>query len=199
MILTKRDREILRFVEEYGSITIDQCRKIFFKGNKYDYYQSRMRLKLLSDNNILKRYRADMRSEVVYYLEKRLSIHDLKVLDVYAELIQLDADIQYFKREYIIDAFKKQYRADALVEFVYNGYWYPLIIEIDYTHYTSEKKILDIYNSNYFQKKYKELDENIFPKILLVRPIIPKEKIKSDLFEVLYIDFELNGFEKVLE
>lgn len=189
MILTKRDKGILKFIEEFGSITINQCSKIFFKDCKRNYYQARRRLKLLSDSGYLKRFRKDMRSESVYYLEKRLSVHDLKVLDVYAEFINLGTKIKCFKQEYVIPTGEKNYRADAVIEFDYKGYWNTILIEVDYTHFTSQKKLIDIYNSNYFQEKYKKYDDDIFPTVIILRPFLSNNLFKSELFSIVYMDF----------
>lgn len=199
MILTNRDKEIIKFIEKYGSITITQCSKIFFKNCKENYYQARKRLKKLSDNKYLNRYRKDMRSETVYYLEKKLSIHDLKVLDIYSYLIYSGATIKLFNQEYVIPAGDKNYRADALIEFVYEDYFFTLLIEVDYTHYTSQKKLLDIYNSSYFQNKYKDLGENIFPKVVIIRPAVIMECKSTEQIDILYLDFDLKNIGQVLK
>ncbi|NEZ74234.1 hypothetical protein EXM56_02500 [Clostridium botulinum] len=192
MYLTNRDKKILKFIEEYKSITINQCSKIFFSKCKQNYYQARKRLKLLSDNKHLKRYRKDMRSETIYYLDKKLSIHDLKVLDIYAELINKGAEIKYFKREYTIPTKNKEYRADGLIECTKDGYFYPILIEVDYTHFTSNKKLLDIYNSNYFQDKYEHLDIDIFPTVLIVRPFISSSNNNLP-FNIIYSTMCINN------
>lgn len=199
MILTQRDKNILRFIEEYKSITINQCSKIFFNNCKQAYYQARKRLRQLYDNKYIKRYRADMKSECIYYLTKKLSIHHLKVLDAYAEFIKIGANIEYFKTEYKVPTKSKYYRLDALIEVTYEEYFYPLIIEVDYTHFTSQRKLIDIYNSKHFQDKYKELDDNIFPTVLIIRPVISDNSITSDLFNIVYLDFTLDGIEQVFE
>lgn len=196
MYLTNRDKEILKFIESYGSLTISQCSKIFFKDCKKNYYQARRRLKMLSDNKYLLRYRHDMRSETVYYMRKKLSLHDLKVLDIYAELIHLGASIRSFKREYIITLENKNYRVDGFIECIKNGYFYPILIEVDFTHFTSMKKIMDIYNSKYFQVKYKKLDEDIFPSIIIVRPVFVQ--MGNDLpFQLIYTDYSLANLNKI--
>ena len=202
MYLTKRDREILLFIEKYKSITIKQCSKIFYTNNKYAYYQSRKRLKLLCDNKLLKRYREDMRSETIYYSDKKLSYHDTKVIDVYAELVSKGCTIKDFKQEYIIpintdNGKDKEYRADGLIEFEYQGYFYPLLIEIDYTHFTGEKKLMDIYNSGYFQNKYKDMDTDIFPTVIIARPVCPCVDVSIYPFILIYvnmcIDIDINN------
>jgi hypothetical protein len=34
-MITKRDKNIIKFIEVHGSITINQCAKIFFRNNQY--------------------------------------------------------------------------------------------------------------------------------------------------------------------
>ena len=134
MYLKKRDSEIIKFIKKYGSITINQCSKIFYTKNKEGYQQARKRLKQLSDNKFIKRYRKDMQSECIYFLDKKLSIHDLKTLDIYAELINAGATIKSFTPKYRIDTIKsnKKYRElDAYIEFIYKDYLNFLILEID--------------------------------------------------------------------
>ncbi|MBY6758614.1 hypothetical protein HYH82_15080 [Clostridium botulinum] len=192
MYLTNRDRDILKFIEQYGSITINQCSKIFFNKCKQNYYQARKRLRTLYNSKYIKRYRKDMRSEAVYYLDKKLSIHDLKVLDIYAEIINLGAEIKCFKKEYTIKCKNKEYRADGLIECIRDGYFYPILIEVDYTHFTSNKKLLGIYNSNYFQNKYKDLDTDIFPTVLIVRPFL-SNNINNLPFNIIYSTMCINN------
>lgn len=189
MILTKRDKEILKFIESYGSITINQCSKIFFGHCKQNYYQTRKRLKLLADNGYLKRYRKDMRTETVYYQEKKLSFHDLKVLDVYAYVKSVGADITFFKQEYSITLKDKEYRADGFLECLKDNYFFPIIIESDISHLTGEKKLMDIYNSGYFQDKYKDMEDDIFPTVVIVRPVIPSIDVSHLPYSVLYADY----------
>lgn len=201
MYLTKRDKEILRFIDQYKSITINQASKIFFGNCKQSYQQARKRLKLLSNNKYIQRYRKDMKSECIYFLQEKLSIHDLKILDVYAKLLNLGADIEYLKTKYTIPTphGKKAYReADALIEFTYKKYFYPLLVEIDYTHFTSKKKLLDIYNSNHFQERYNQYDNNIFPTVLILRPVIPTNPVSFSMFDVYFAPFELTNLAQIL-
>lgn len=198
MYLTYRDKSILKFIEKYKSITINQCSKIFFKNCKENYYQARKRLKLLSDNKYLQRYRKDMHSETIYYLTKRLSFHDLKVLDIYAYLINLGAEVKKFKREYTIVLENKEYRLDGFIECIKDGYFYPIIVEIDYTHFTSIRKIFDIYNSRYFQNKYEDLDYDIFPTIIIMRPVIID--VDRELpFNLIITDYNLCNLNKICD
>lgn len=191
MYLTDRDKEILRWIEEHKSITINQCSKIFYTNNKEGYQQARKRLRKLNQCNYIKRFRKDMRSETVYYLDKKLSFHDLKVFDILAELIYLGAEIKNFEKEYVIPAGEKNYRSDALIEFIYNKYYYIFLVEIDHTHFTSFKKLIEIYKSNFFQEKYKEFGQNIFPEVLILREYETKNKMYTEYFNIHLLTYEI--------
>lgn len=185
MRLTDRDKKILRYIEEYKSITIIQCSKIFYCNYKQAYYQARKRLSILYKNKYLKKYRKDPMHETIYFMDKHLNYHDLKVFDIYAELISLKVNIRYLKPKFRITGINDKYREiDALIECEYKGYFYPIILEIDMTHFTNIEKLDEIYNSGYFQNKYKKLANNIFPTVLLLRPYLPFTPLYSNLYDI---------------
>ena len=93
--------------------------------------------------------------------------------------------INTFQREYIVG----NYRIDALLELEYKDYFYTFIIEIDYTHFTSIKKLDDIYFSGIFQEKYKDMGDNIFPSVIIVRPYTAD--LDSKLYNIYPLDFTL--------
>lgn len=186
-MITKRDKEILKFIEHYKSITPNQCSKLFYSGN-YSYDMARKRLSHLYKEGILKRYRKNMNSECFYYMDKYLSIHDSKAIDVMAEAKHIGGKIISFERKYRL----LSYELDALLEVEYKGYIFPFIIEVDYTHFTSLKKLDDIYNSGYFQDKYKDLGENIFPGVVIIKPY-SGSCLQSNLYYIYHLDFELNN------
>lgn len=137
---TKRDIEIIKYVEQYKSITIEQCSKLFFTNNRYGYDQARKRLSKLKKEGFLKRYRKDPKSMSIYYIDKPLKIHDLKIRDVLIEFInnfsyvnpKIEFKRMYDDKEYVIDG-------------VFNlDHKIPVCVEIDYTHYTSMEKVRDI-------------------------------------------------------
>lgn len=193
MILTQRDKKILRYIENHKSITINQCSKIFFSKNKEAYYQARKRLSILYKNKYIKKYRYDYKSETIYYISnKHLSYHDLKVYDIYADLINLEIKIKSFHAKYKIptpDSKMKYREADAFIEVEHLGYFYPILLEIDMHHFTTKTKLMDIYTSNYFQEKYKNLGYNIFPTILILRPYLSEQPLASELFDINIMEF----------
>lgn len=194
-MLSKKDKQILKFIEEYKSITIKQCEKAIFTNNHYAYDQARKQLRQLYKEKYIQRFQGNKIGEVVYYINERLGIHDLKIIDVISELIYLGCKIKYSKKEYKIainqniknskiNNSNKNYRkADLFIELDYKDYFIPLLIEVDYTHYTSMNKIQEIYKSNHFQDKYKQLGDNIFPLIVIIRPVTKSQLIIEMVFK----------------
>lgn len=210
MYLKNRDKEIIKFIEEYGSITINQCSNIFYNHCSQKYDLSRKRLKLISENGYIKRNRKSMIDETVYYMKRKLTDHKLKVIDVYSRLFSKGIKVREFKMEYVVNIGKvvsgkeKSYRLDGFLEFEYKGYFYSFIIEVDKTHQTSKRKLVDIYESGYFQNKYKEngMGDNIYPDVLIVKSnsmMMNYLGYMDEEFNIDFIDWELNGIERVLE
>lgn len=145
-----RDADIMRFVRKYGSITINQTANIFFSNSNNKYDLARKRLRILYKNNYLKRYQAEISKQAVYYLDKPLKDHSLKLLDVYAELSTF-SKILSFTREYSI----VNHKCDGyfLIEtededYIYN---FNVLVEIDMTHETSFTKIKNLMVCNKFE------------------------------------------------
>lgn len=200
MVLSKKDKMILNYIDDHGSITINQCAKVIFTGNKYAYDQARKKLRQLYNEKAIARYRNSVSDEAIYYIDTRLNIHALKLLDVYGELISMSAKVESFQKKYRIYVNDKKYREiDALIELNYNDYFIPLIVEIDYSHNTSISKLQEIYKSNHFQDKYKELSEDIFPLVIICRPVVKKSLCVENDFQILYTDFRLQNLRQVLE
>jgi len=139
-MITKRDKQIIKFAEKYGSITINQCATVFFNGNKEAYDQARKRLRIIYDEGLLKRYRKDPRSEAVYFIDKALKVHDLKLMDVFCKLYKFEMPVFQKESKFIIDD-ETTYIVDAAISINIDNRMLPLVVEIDYTHYTGMGKI----------------------------------------------------------
>ena len=76
---------------------------------------------------------------------------------------------------------------------------YSLLIEIDYTHATSQKKLMDIYQSGEVQEWYKNNynADNYFPSFLIVS-LLGDTKYENVPFTYNTLDFEFNDIEQVL-
>lgn len=195
MYITKRDREILKFIENNGSITINQAADVFFKDNIYKHDQARKRLRLMYQNKMIKRFKKDIYSEVQYYFNRPLTLHNSKLFDVYGILCTIGKIIS-FEKEFKIETKDKNRKIDGFIELEIETdteiLTYPVIIEIDYTHNTSLKKLKDIYESNYFQEIY-----DVFPTVLIIKKYNWQEQFKTDLFYYKFLNWNLEGLKEV--
>lgn len=187
-MVTKRDKEILKWVEEYKSITINQCSKIFFTRNKEAYDQARKRLGNLHKQGLLNRYRKDPKSETIYYMDKRLKVHDLKIYDVVAEFIYSGWDMRQLNKEDINYVEDKKYIVDAGILFKKADFYLLVFLEIDYSHFTSIEKINNIIN-NRIHTEYKELF--IVVKLTQEKAIV--STIENKNAHIIYLPWDLAG------
>ncbi|MDM0489881.1 hypothetical protein QTH65_13530 [Clostridium perfringens] len=139
-MITVRDKEILKFIEDYRSVTIKQAQHLFFKGS---YEGARRRLSELRKFGLLKSTVSKGRSEKVYFVEKVLSDHDLYKIDYIVNLKKNQFEILEFNTK--PSYFNNQLKPDAFVICKKNGYRYLTFLEVDYTHYTDNTKLNTIY------------------------------------------------------
>ena len=195
--LQQRDKDILRFLEEHRGITTQQCISIFFKNDISAY----RRLNQLEDAGILEHYMIGRNK--VYKLSgesRQLSCHDTLIYDFYAWIYSKNGVVLDFKKN--PHYFKNQLIPDALVKFKlpYEGqnYLCYALLEIDYTHYSSEEKIMTLYPKLYREQVLKEycgLAE--FPFVIVARQtkgiiLRPKE------IDVIYSDLKFNNLDRLL-
>lgn len=180
LVMTKRDKEILKFVEQYGATSIKQCHKLFIKSET----NCKKRLKQLEEAGKLKSYIIGGTRQKGYYMNKPRSLHDLYVLDIYIRLIELGAEILEFRQATYLNVNGKTIVPDGYVSYKLNGMKKNLYIEIDLSHFTGQSKI-DLY-------------EKLDSKFDL---IIVKEgelRVKSKIINITRIDFSLAELDKVL-
>ena len=195
--LQQRDKDILRFLEEHRGITTQQCISIFFKNDISAY----RRLNQLEDAGILEHYMIGRNK--VYKLSgesRQLSCHDTLIYDFYAWIYSKNGVVLDFKKN--PHYFKNQLIPDALVKFKlpYEGqnYLCYALLEIDYTHYSSEEKIMTLYPKLYREQVLKEycgLAE--FPFVIVARQtkgiiLRPKE------IDVIYSDLKFKNLDRLL-
>lgn len=195
IMVTKRDKKILIWIEEYKSITINQCAKIFFTTNKYAYDQARKRLRYLNKERLIRRYRKDPKSEAVYYIDKKLKVHDLKIFDVVAEFVACGWKIIAFSKEEVITGNNKKYVVDALCVFSKGDMILPIFLEIDYSHMTGLEKINDVINI--FVNRESTKTKMFFVVRISQEKIAFRDTINPHV-QLVYIPWDLAGLKKVL-
>lgn len=201
--ITDTDQKVLNFVEKFGSITISQAQKMFYNTQKYGYDIARRRMRKLVLNNKLKVSRDLSGNENVYYMEKKLSYHDLLALDYHAELINRGAKVLFFKpRQYWMN---NTCISDAYCCYTLGNKVFFNIVEVVRTHGVDKEKYLALYKSGEPQKinslVYKqigggEIDE--FPRLVLIDNVTHSKKLFiHENIKIHQLDFSLSGFSEL--
>lgn len=191
-MLTKRDKEILLWIQEYDILTINQAKYLFFNGV---YDNARRRLRVLEQQEILNSYICKDSKEKVYYTNKKRNQHDIYIVDFIVKLITLGCNIlefnlkpHYLNGDLIPDAFVKFSRGDDL---------YLVFLEVDYKHATELLKFKSLYERLYREKDKHEEFLNTFP-IVVVSSFKTTVRYISSNFYCLYTDFEFSNLKDAL-
>ncbi|MBY7009030.1 hypothetical protein FDB15_18380 [Clostridium botulinum] len=191
-MLTERDRKVLKWIEDYKSISVPQATELFFNGI---YESCRRRLKQLEDMELLKSYISQFSREKVYYQEKKLKDHELLVYDFLKVIKKEGAEIKTIKiqPQYL----KGLIRPDAYIEFIYENNLYFIILEVDYTHYTSNIK-MQLYEKLYREGTLQKQCYGTFPIVIISRPTLNDVRYNSSNFDVIYTDLHYNNLHSFL-
>lgn len=191
-MLTKRDLEILEWINKYKAITVEQARYIFFKGS---YEPARRRLSILEKDKILKSYLSKTTKQKVYYLEKKISDHDLYCLDYIKELMKYNCKIVEIKSKphYLNNLIIP----DMYVKFKFAGYSFNTLLEVDFTHATEEKKLNLLYEKLARESSdYKDFNGRSF--ILIVAKPIIQTKYAANNYTSIYTDLKFTNLHNLL-
>jgi hypothetical protein len=186
-MLTGRDMELIKFVMENSCITAKQAYRIFFRHAKQGELIARRRLKKLADSEELLVMADWKTNQKIYYLKKKPSIHTIKCLDFYSELIFQGAEVLQFKRELKL----LKCTPDAFIAFKINGKGKMILLEMDLYKRTNPEKYKPLYDSQEFQKKY-----GIFPLVVIASKN-KKDKLNTP-YKVKYIDLSLSDIKEQL-
>lgn len=192
MTLTERDNNLLIWIEKYKAITINQAKSIFFNGI---YESARRRLFILEKEGYINSYYRNYNNEKVYYNDRRLSDHDLFVFDFIKYLKEKGCRLRKIKTQprYLNDGL----RPDAFIEFQYDNEVYFVLLEIDYTHYTSNMK-MQMYEMLYKREELKKDCYGTFPIVIIARPNLNCIKYNSKNFDIIYTDYQFSNLDRLL-
>lgn len=183
-MLTDRDLEILEWIDKYKAISVEQARYIFFKGS---YEAARRRLSILEKDKIIKSYISRTTKQKVYYIDKKISDHDLYILDYLKELKKLNCEIIDIK-------LKPQYLdglivPDAFVKFKYSKYTFNTLLEVDFAHPTEELKLNTLYEKLAKEcNRYSEFNNRSFI-LVNTKPVI-QTVYNSKNYDSIYTDLK---------
>ena len=194
-MITDRDRDIINFIYDIGFITIEQTGKLFFTDSKVPYDLARNRLKKLVKQDLyIKAIRNTETKQLLYVPKesklKRVSKHDLLVLDYLAELKCLGCEVETVEVEKDFGGIIP----DAYVRFVFNGYRYHQLLEIELRH-----DYVDINRFNKVKDTILQATNNTLPNIVIIQDTNKDYSVdnKTDM-EVVQLRTSLNDVAKVL-
>ena len=147
----KHDKEVFKFIETFGGITIKQYEQLFGVKNN----NAGRALKRLVDAKQLVSYNYDKSTkEKIYKVPegKDLTKHEVLINNFYSKLIAEGAQILEVNRYPHI--LKDARRPDLYVRYKYKNKEYRTYLEVDYTHYTDDIKLND-YDTYWNQCKEK--------------------------------------------
>ncbi|WP_139905601.1 hypothetical protein [Clostridium thermarum] len=187
------DKDILIHIEKHKVITIKQCQRIFYNTeNGYNYAQRKLRD--LELRGLLKSYQNSVTKEKVYYVQDKISAHDIYILDFYSKLFESGCKNIEIKKEprYL----KGMLRPDGFFKFEFDGYLYFILLEVDLTHFTGMSKF-QLYEKLYRDGDLRKECCGTFPQIVVMGTGLTK--YESNNFEVTYVPFDLSqSFNRVL-
>ncbi|OSA98082.1 UNVERIFIED_ORG: hypothetical protein B2H98_05150 [Clostridium botulinum] len=191
-MLTERDRQVLKWIEDYKAISVTQATELLFNGT---YESCRRRLKQLEDMELLKSYISQFSREKIYYQEKKLKDHELLVYDFLKVVKKKGGEIRQIKLQ--PQYLKGLIRPDAYIEFTLENNLYFIILEVDYTHYTSNIK-MQLYEKLYREGTLQKQCYGTFPIVIISRPTLNDVRYNSSNFDVIYTDLHYNNLHTFL-
>lgn len=160
-----RDQQVLNFIDKFNCALTSQIQRLKFYPSKT---VTNRRLAELTRLKLLKRERANINMQYVYYARKNNQFaHSLIVTELYCRMIEEGFEIDEYIPEYVIG----NVRADAYIKVGYG----------EYTHYF----FLEVHRSNnpFNWQKYLGIvnQYKVFPKIIIAsdkKIEIPQSNLK---------------------
>lgn len=188
-MLSKANKDLMIYLEKYHAITINQCMRHFYK-SEYRYDVARKSLRELEKKGILQSYQHGITGEKVYYYDRKVSAHDLYILEFYSLLVEHGCtNIEFIKEPRYLN---NLIRADGYFSFQFEDNLYFIILEVDLNNFTSASKF-QMYEKLYRDKTLEEQCFGTFPMIVIMS-FNRKIRYESENFEVVYLDFSLSDF-----
>ena len=207
LYLTDEDREMLLFVEIYGSISITQCQNMFYNKQGTGYEMARLHLSKLVKYSKLSVFKEKFTNKNVYYMDKQPTYHGILALDYLSNLIKNGAVINYFKQEqpWMKTNKKAKYFSDGYCVYTMGDRVLFDIIEVVRTKAVEVDKYIAIFNSREahklsadLYKQIKDRDIDMFPRLIIIDDVQHKNEVFiNEEVKVIQLDFQLNNFTRV--
>lgn len=195
-MITANDRKILRHIDEFKFITIEQAHQIAFPDMKrgYEYARSRLqrlvevekRLKVINNTALKLKLFVDIDAD-----SKKIpnSAHRIYLLDFYCKLINSGVTVEKFKVEREWSGGK--YRSDAICIYEYGGYRFRNLVEVN----KSQNK-LELGRFDEAKDEIVEECEGKVPRIILLDDRKHKN-YDTNVYQVVRLDYDLCNFPEI--
>lgn len=186
IVLTQRDKEIIKFLEEYKCATTSTIAQIFFNNSKRP---TTRRLKLLKDYNLISSSQEFVCLEQVHYLNKKPKQlkHTIIETNFIAKLYQNNIEILKLKKEFKIGFV----RCDLLLVCKINNKNFIYFVEVCNTKPFDINKYIKLKDSNLWKEYFP-----VFPSII----VISDKKINHNKsLNIININLNLDNFIKLKE
>ncbi len=178
MVVTERDRKVITFIDEFKVATTDTIHELFYPSLKI----AQRRLRLLTENNLLKRDRDHFTAQYYYYTNKPRQLrHCLLLTDFYRELNKR-VKIKLFRKEFPIE----DIRPDGFVVYEVNGQNYIACVEIELSNIPDIGK----YERLYKGESYKKYFNGVFPLIYYVT----NKDIPGTTLKIIQVNEDISNF-----
>lgn len=197
MRINQNTKDILSFIEKYGFITAKICSRTIYKNCKQSYNLASRKLLKMEQSKLLQRY-LDSSNEYIYQINKKhITAHKYYLIDFYSRLYERVDSVELFEVERTWGISKK--RNDGFIIYRNRDSFYSLLIEIDYSHFTSKEKLNSLYESKEVQKYFKDnySVQDYFPTVVVVS-MLGNTKYKDVEFDYLPLDFNFTNIEKLI-
>lgn len=184
-MITKRDQDIINFIDDFHIATSNQIHRLFFKDISERYCN--IRLKYLFELGSIKRTKSTIDNSYAYYVDKKPSQihHDLIRAELYPNL-KTRYNLLEWHNEYTLE----HIRPDAFCYISHNGIPYPVFIEIHL-------------HNNFNFDKYKNLTDTMDLKAVF--GIVPRVIICTDRqvtvppipIEFKIVDVDMSGIDSI--
>lgn len=197
MRINEKTKDILLFIETYGFITAKICSRTIYKGYSQSYQLASRKLRKMDQGKLLQRY-LDNSNEFIYQINKKhITPHKYYLINFYSRLYEKVDSVELFEIEKSWKVSNR--RNDGFIIYKNGDSFYSLLIEIDYSHFTSKDKLDSLYESKEIQKYFKDNYgiNNYFPTVVVIS-MLGNTKYKDAEFDYLSLNFEFTDIYKLL-
>ena len=154
-MLQERDWRVINFLERFGAATTGQIKELYFPA--VSFVRARDCLRRIVKESAFVQLDKEMLRENVFYIGKKTQVkHKLVVTEFFRRLFTGPGTLIRFEPEHTID----RVRADAYVEYLYNGYDYRFMVEVQLS---ASKPDYDKYI-----RLFRSREWDIIPRIVLI-------------------------------